>query len=62
MKVYGNIEVGDSEQYFVGDENPPDDWKECYCCEGYHPSELSTLIDCRDDRYRWPSRLTGGID
>jgi len=35
------------------EENPPDDWEECGCCEGYHPADFTG--DCRDDVNRWPS-------
>lgn len=37
-------------------ENPPADWEDCDCCGGCHPPGYSG--DCRDDRYRWPSKIT----
>lgn len=35
------------------DDNPPDDWEECDCCNCYHPPAYSG--DCRSDINRWPS-------
>lgn len=34
------------------EENPPDDWEHCGCCDGYHPVNFAG--DCRDDMNRWP--------
>lgn len=46
------------EPFHVYEENPPDDWEDCDCCDGCHPPGYSG--DCRDDQYRWPSKITTG--
>ena len=42
----------------VDAENPPEDWEECGCCGGYHPT--TSHADCRDPYNRWPSHITTG--
>jgi len=37
---------------FKNEENPPEDWEECSCCDCYHPKDYTG--DCRNDTYRWP--------
>ena len=41
-------------------ENPPDKWEDCGSCGGAHPPGYGG--DCRDDLYRWPSKVTAEPD
>ena len=40
----------------VDEDNPPEGWESCGCCEQYHPPRFTG--DCRDDANRWPGRAT----